>query len=188
MSRYEQPTYQVLSRSDSYEIREYESYLVAETTVAGDFDSTGNAAFRRLAGFIFGRNAEGVKMNMTVPVTRERVANDRYRYRFVMESAYSERNIPRPVDDTVEIVRIPAGVYAAKRYRGSRNEGRYRRAEASLLDALARDGWEVTGEPVSAVYNGPFTPPPMRRNEVLIAVAEPDEDVRHEADRPTGSG
>jgi hypothetical protein len=56
------------------------------------------------------------------------------------------------------------------RYRGRRNEGRYRRAEAELLAALQSDGVEVSGSPVSAVYDGPFTPPVMRRNEVQIPV------------------
>ena len=67
MSNYEQPEYSVVTSFDGYEIRRYEGYLAAETTVRGDFDSTGNTAFRRLAGFIFGRNSEQLRMSMTVP-------------------------------------------------------------------------------------------------------------------------
>lgn len=171
MSRYEQPDYSVVATNDSYEIRRYEAYLAAETTVHGDFDSVGNTAFRRLAGFIFGRNSEGEKMNMTVPVTREETAANTYRYRFVMERAYSEDDLPRPVDPSIELVHVPAGYYAATRYSGRRNERQYRRKETALLEALRRDGIETTGTPVSAVYNGPLTPPMMRRNEVLIPIA-----------------
>ena len=90
MSRYEEPDYSVVQTGDDYEIRRYAPYLVAETTVFGDFDSTGNVAFRRLAGFIFGRNSRGVRMNMTVPVTRQVGSPGAYRYRFVMEREYSE--------------------------------------------------------------------------------------------------
>ncbi len=171
MSRYEQPAYTLCAASDGYEIRRYGTYLAAETTVYGGFDSTGNAAFRRLAGFIFGRNSESVRMNMTVPVTRERTEADGYRYRFVMEKAYSEENLPQPVDDSVEVVQVSAGYYAASRYRGRRDEKRYRRAEAALLTALRRDGVEMMGTPASAVYDGPLTPPMMRHNEVLVQVA-----------------
>jgi hypothetical protein len=170
MSSYEQPEYSVVATSRRYEIRRYAPYLAAETTVDGDFDSTGSTAFRRLAGFIFGRNSQGLKMNMTVPVTRQRTDANSYRYRFVMERAYAEDELPRPVDDSVALVRVPAGHYAALRYRGRRNEARYRRAEAELLAALERDGVEVSGPPVGAVYDGPFTPPALRHNEVLIAV------------------
>jgi hypothetical protein len=170
MSRYEEPEYSVVATSDRYEIRRYDSYLAAETTVDGEFDSTGNTAFRRLAGFIFGRNSESVKMNMTVPVTRQRTETNSYRYRFVMERAYSEEALPRPVDDSVSLVRVPGGYFAAARYRGRRNEAQYRRAEDRLVAALERDRVEVIGSPFSAVYDGPFTPPMMRRNEVLIPV------------------
>ena len=175
MNRYEQPHYRVRVQADGYEVRTYDSYLAAETTVSGNFDSTGTTAFRRLAGFIFGNNAQNVKMNMTVPVTREQAGEGRFRYRFVMEQAYSEDNLPRPVDPHVEIVRIPAGDYAALRYRGRRNEAAYLRAESDLVAALHRDGWTLTGKPISAVYNGPFTPPPLRHNEVLVPVAVREE-------------
>jgi hypothetical protein len=147
MCRHEQPDYAVVATYDGYEVRRYESYLAAETTVRGDFDSTGNTAFRRSAGFIFGRNSEGQNMNMTVPVTREQIEANAYQYRFVMEKAYSEKDLPRPVDDSVELVRVPAGCYAASRYRGRSNESQYHRAEAALLDALHRGGIKATGTP-----------------------------------------
>ena len=170
MSSYEEPRYSVVSTTDRYEIRRYDSYLAAETTADGDFDSTGNTAFRRLAGFIFGSNSAGLKMNMTVPVTRQQTDTNGYRYRFVMERAYSEEELPRPVDDSVSLVRVPAGYCAALRYRGRRNEAHYRRAEATLLAALEGDGVAVVGSTVSAVYDGPLTPPVMRRNEVVVPV------------------
>jgi hypothetical protein len=171
MGRYEQPEYTVVASGDGYEIRDYESHLVAETTVNGDFDTTGNVAFGRLAGFIFGRNSRGEKMNMTVPVTHLPLAEGGHRYRFVMERAYTEETLPRPVDGRVTIVRVPGGHFAATRYRGGRGEARFRRAVADLLSDLARDGVEITGDPEAAVYDGPFVPAPLRRNEVLVPVA-----------------
>lgn len=141
----------------------------------GEFDSTGNTAFRRLAGYIFGRNSEGVKMNMTVPVTHQPTGDGSHKYRFVMEQAYSEESLPAPADANVTITRVPAGHFAALKYRGGRSERTYRRSEAALLRALQRDGIQVTGDPAVAVYNGPATPPPLRRNEVLVPVAWPIE-------------
>jgi hypothetical protein len=178
VSRYEQPSYTVVGSRPDYELRRYEPYLAAETEVAGDFDDTGNTAFRRLAGFIFGRNSTGVKMNMTVPVTRQETGAGSYRYRFVMESAYSESDLPRPVDEAVSIVRIPGGYYAARAYRGRWTESTYRRIEAKLIAALDRDGIPVAGAPFSAVYDGPFTPPMLRHNEVLVEVAWQDAGTR----------
>ena len=170
MSRYEQPAYAVISASDGYEIRSYEEQLVAETTVAGEFESTGNLAFQRLAGFIFGRNSENTRMSMTVPVTVSPSREGHHLNRFVIERAYSEETVPSPLDDSIRVVKLPPEHVAALPYRGGRRESRFRRAEAELLRALDRDGVAVTGPAVLAVYSGPATPRPLKRNEVLIPV------------------
>ncbi len=171
MSRYEQPEYTVVDRRDGFEIRRYEPYLVAETEVREGFEASGNIAFRRLAGYIFGRNREAEKMNMTVPVTHDPVDDSTHRYRFVMERRYTEASLPRPTDDSVTIVEVQGGFIAAGRYRGNRDEARFRRAERRLLSRLDEAGIDVIGRPMRAVYDGPFVPPPMRRNEVLVPVA-----------------
>lgn len=173
MSRYEQPSYEVVAEGDGYEIRRYDSYLVAETTVSGGYASTGHEAFRRLAGFIFGRNSQRKKMNMTVPVTHEPLADGRHRYRFVLERAYTEDTLPMPLDEAVTIVRIPEGHHAALRFRGGRDERRFRRAEAKLRAEMESDAIAASGPAVIAVYDGPYVPGPLRRNEALIPVYWP---------------
>ena len=184
---YEEPSYKILRETDHYEIRDYKPYLVAETTVAGGFDSTGNVAFRRLAGYIFGGNksrdtdspdqAGSIRMNMTVPVTRYRDARAEGRptvYRFVMERAYDLDSLPVPDDASVTLAEVPGGPFAVLRYRGRITEARFLKHLDRLRAALERDGIETVGEPVSAVYNGPWTPPFLRRNEVMIRLA-PDQ-------------
>ena len=70
----EEPSYDVVERLGATEIRAYEPVVVAETVVDGEFDRAGNAAFRRLAGYIFGGNRvrEGAngsaRIAMTAPV------------------------------------------------------------------------------------------------------------------------
>ena len=171
MSRYEQPRFAVTSRGRGYEIRRYEPHHVAETTVEGSFESTGNVAFRRLAGLIFGRNSANLRMNMTVPVTQQPSGAGRHRYRFMMEQSYTEDTLPAPVDESVRLVAVSAGYVAVREFRGGRSERRFRGAESTLTQALARDGIEVTGPAQLAVYSGPLTPPFLKRNEVLVPVA-----------------
>lgn len=163
----------MISTGADYEIRHYDSHLVAETTVSGEFEDTGTVAFGRLAGFIFGANSDNRKMKMTVPVTHLPRPDGSHRYRFVMERAYTEDTIPRPVDRSVSVVRVAGGRVAASGYRGGRGEARFRRAAENLLAGLERDGVEVIGEPEAAVYDGPFVPAPLRRNEILVPVAAP---------------
>lgn len=188
-SAYEEPAYEILRQTDDYEIREYRSYLVAETRVDGDFDRTGSAAFRRLAGYIFGDNrraaadnpedSESVSMNMTIPVTRERIEDEKGRatvYRFVMERAYDREALPVPNDDRVSVAEVKAGRFAVLRYRGRITEERFLKYAEILETSLKRDGLTAIGEPISAVYNGPFTPPFLRRNEVLLRLADDPQD------------
>ena len=185
---YEEPEYEVLQQTEDYEIREYASYLVAETRISGDFDHSGNAAFRRLAGYIFGDNRratqngsddiESVSMKMTIPVTRERIEDEEGRstvYRFVMERAYDRNSLPEPNDERVTLKEEPGGQFAALHYRGRITEERFLKYADVLQASLERDGLTTIGKPISAVYNGPFTPPMFRRNEVLIRLSRDQE-------------
>ena len=72
----EEPAFKVISKSGSFEIRQYAAMLVAETMVEGDMDEASNRGFRRIADYIFGNNqaAQGgtsAKIAMTAPVTVE---------------------------------------------------------------------------------------------------------------------
>jgi len=193
---YEEPFFDVLGQYDEYEIRRYAPYLVAETTVEGSFDQAGNQSFRRLFGFISGNNrayeslGEGVPMNggsqdrgakikMTVPVVATMPSSGTaetapYTYYFVMPSKYTLENLPSPTDERIRIREVPERVVAVRRYSGRSNEANYRENELQLLAALEADGVTPLGEPVFAVYNGPFTPWFLRRNEVMVEVAGPE--------------
>ena len=78
----EVPQYEVIHAEGVYEIREYPSYMIAETKVEGNYDEVVNEGFRRLAAYIFGNNLSrrsfqnelqiqpdsSEKMSMTDPV------------------------------------------------------------------------------------------------------------------------
>ncbi|MFK8030492.1 MAG: heme-binding protein [Gammaproteobacteria bacterium] len=192
----EEPSYRVLVEQEDYEIRLYESYMVAETDVEGDFRSAGGKAFRILAGYIFGdnqaakkmnmtapvesRESDGVKMAMTVPVSSQRAesGDGMYTYSFVMESKYTPETLPVPNDSRVRIRTIESRTVAVKRYSGRGTGTHFDKQKAALLSALQDDDIATVSEPTLARYNGPMTPWFMRRNEVIVEVdwAEPDEE------------
>ncbi|MEO0577664.1 MAG: heme-binding protein [Pseudomonadota bacterium] len=170
---YEEPAYSVVDAFEEFEIRRYEPYIVAEATVNGDFESTGNLAFNILAGYIFGDNQSQEKMKMTAPVTRRSSIDGNERtttYQFVMERKYSLDTLPLPTDPRVTLIEVPERIVAARRYTGRINERNYQENLDILLTELAAVGIQATSEPQSAVYNGPFILPFLRRNEVLIDV------------------
>ncbi len=181
----EEPAYEVLLETKHYEIRRYQPYIVAEVDVDAEFKRAGNSAFQVLAGYIFGDNepqqkmqmtapvesTEGVRMNMTAPVTSQSTDGDGpFTYAFVMERKYTMESLPKPNNPDIRLVQRPQRVMAVHRYSGGWSEERYEEHEKVLLDALATDRIETRGMPVFARYNAPFTPWFLRRNEVMIEV------------------
>lgn len=57
----EEPQYEVMVTEEEYEIRRYDTYLVAETNVEGTYETAGSNAFTFLADYIFGNNRTAKK-------------------------------------------------------------------------------------------------------------------------------
>jgi hypothetical protein len=197
----EEPSYQILQTTEDYELRRYDPYRVAEVEVRGDFEDVGSEAFRILAGYIFGDNQGETKMAMTAPVsqrpaetTREQAGtrlemtapvtqrpagaetdSDVYVISFVMPASFTLETLPRPNNPRIRLREEPAGRVAARRYSGSWSEARYREEEQHLLEAVQRDGLQPRGVPIYARYNGPFSLPMLRRNEILVPLADSPE-------------
>lgn len=179
----EEPAYQVVRTYPGFELRRYGPMLLAETQVGGDFDAVGNQAFQRLAGFIFGGNVQGEKIEMTAPVS-QRPAGDGsgsggvaprgdYVLSFAMPARFTAATLPVPTDPSIRVRTEPARLMAARRYSGRWTWGRYREQESALLEAVGAAGLTPLGYPVYARYNAPFVPWFMRRNEVLVEVRGP---------------
>ena len=169
----EEPEYEMLFERESYEVRRYEPYLVAEVDVVGD--GADRQAFRILAGYIFGDNRGGEKMQMTAPVeTRDAspADDDVSTYAFVMERKYTLDTLPQPTDNRIRLLERPARTIAVRRYSGRWSESRYESNKQALLDALAADDVEVLGDAELARYDSPFKPWFLRRNEVLVPIEE----------------
>jgi hypothetical protein len=185
----EEPKYTVVSEAGGYEIREYASYIVAETTVLGA-ESRGEAArkgFPIIAGYIFGDNTKKDKIAMTIPVntegstsekiamtapvnTEEEADSGSYKISFVMPSKYTLGTLPEPNDKRVELREVPAHKIAVRRFSWSTSESAFKKHEAELLEALRFDRVETVGAVNVARYNTPWTIPFMLRSEVQIEV------------------
>jgi hypothetical protein len=104
---------------------------------------------------------------MTSPVQQEKDA-DGWRVSFVVPSSFKPDEIPLPLNASITIRKVPGGKFAALRYRGAWNNVVFTENSERLLAALKADGLEPDGPVVSAVYNPPFTPPILRRNEIIV--------------------
>ena len=121
----EEPKYTVEEKTDHYEIRKYNSILVAETKVDASFEDAGNQAFRILADYIFGNNKSKIKVEMTAPVNQVKTS-DGFLVQFTMPEKFNFQNIPEPNDKRVYIWEIPPRRVSVYRYSGSLSESRYK--------------------------------------------------------------
>jgi hypothetical protein len=180
----EEPSYSVLETEGDFELREYSSYIVAETYLEGHFDEVGNEGFRRLADYIGGKNKkrttismtapvsqspESEKIEMTSPVSQER-ENHRWRITFMMPSIYTMKTLPLPDDDRISLREEKPKIVAVIRYAGTWGKKRYEEHKEKLMNWIVKRGWEQIGEPVWARYDPPFMPWFLRRNEIFIPV------------------
>jgi hypothetical protein len=178
--------YTVVEKEQNFEIRQYAPHIVAETYVGGDFDDVGNEGFRRLAGYIFGKNRQKNKIAMTAPVNQEmnsekiamtapvnqEATDGEWRISFVMPSKYALEDLPEPLDSRVLLKEMPGRLVAALKYSGTWSQKRYEKKKAQLETLLQQQGFRAVGEPIFARYDSPFKPWFLRRNEVLIPIEQ----------------
>ncbi len=167
-STYEQPPYRVLARlDDGVEVRAYAGRSAVETPI---MDGRDGEAFSRLFAYITGANRgpAGVSRSiaMTVPVESSGLGT----LRFFLPRAVAAAP-PAPTDPRVHLVTLPAGTVAARRFSGTLSRVELDRQDAILRSAVAAGGWRVTGATARFGYDPPFTPPFLRRNEVVVPVS-----------------
>lgn len=167
----EKPPYTVVEKKSGYEIREYDSFLVASTKTQGDFDQSRSQGFRTLAGYIFGGNKSAEKIKMTAPVI-QRKSQDDQTVAFVVPKKYTIDTLPEANDPRIQFEVIAAKRLAALLFWGDANEEDVKSKEQLLLSKLKADGYIAIGTPIYASYNSPYAFPLMKRHEILIEIKD----------------
>lgn len=170
--RYEEPDYELVEQVGELEIREYAPRLHAEVRMSGERKRSAGDAFRILAGYIFSTDTPtGEAIGMTAPVGQYTDEDDgEWSMWFVMPARYTLDTLPPVTDSRIQLVEQPAERIAALAFSGRMNTADFSEHTQTLLEAMSAAGLVPTGAPVLAVYNGPLTPGPFRRNEILVAI------------------
>ncbi|XP_009761730.1 heme-binding-like protein At3g10130, chloroplastic isoform X4 [Nicotiana tabacum] len=191
--------FNVLKRSDLYEIRQVEPYFAAEATMLGKYGFDFNGAsqsFNTLAEYLFGKNTKKESMAMTTPVITRRTQSDgekmemttsvitkrvedqgKWRMSFVMPSKYGS-DLPLPKDSSVTIKEVPRKTVAVVAFSGFVTDEEVKARESRLCAALKGDAEFRVKDGASievAQYNPPFTLPFTRRNEISLEVERKQE-------------
>jgi hypothetical protein len=168
---YEMPPYSVEWQDATREIRSYGPHLLAEVKVSGSRSGAIQRGFRVLAGYIFGGNATGEKIAMTVPVAQTPDSSgDTWVISFMMPARYTTATLPAPKTDAIRFVQAGPSRQLVERFSGiPGTEGLADRAKALQAWAKAQ-GYVIVAGPHYYFYDAPMTLPWKRRNEVAFTV------------------
>jgi hypothetical protein len=195
VAKVNEPRFQVERRDAEFEVRRYGARVAAETVVADrDFDAAGSEGFRRLAGYIFGKNQAKSKIAMTAPVAQSGTPGESrelsmtapvaqraeglesartWTVAFMMPDGETLATLPQPIDARVTLRELPPVRVAVVRFSGRWTDANMREHEATLRAWTAKQSLEVMGNAEVNRYDPPWKPWFWRRNEIWLTLAEP---------------
>ncbi|XP_068088335.1 heme-binding protein 2-like [Hyperolius riggenbachi] len=154
------PKYEVIKQYDDFELRLYEETTMATTPLTMDMFGFGLVkSFRRLFNYIDGKNSEGQKINMTVPVVihaplapEDGNATMSFYLPPVLE------NPPIPSDENVKVEKAPKVSYYVRSFGGYALYFTYIKHAKALAEDLRANGLAFDDSYYHRVgYNDPFT-------------------------------
>ena len=175
---YEQPIYTIEYKNNYYEIRNYNSQIVAQTNQ----EKGSNKAFRRLFKYISGENQSSSKISMTIPVLQSEKINMTQpilesksevssMMQFFLPTEYKLDEVPTPTNPLVEITVLPSAQYAVVQFNGRSSDKNFLAHARKLKAKLKEDKINFLGPHINATYNGPFTPFFLRKNEIMFRLS-----------------
>ena len=162
--------YEVIREIGKVEIRSYPKIIIARVD---DSD-----AFNLLYNFITGENRQRAKVKMTSPVVSQKVEmtspvlSETGTMAFVMPKAYTLETTPEPLNSHVKITEIPPRLVAALCFSGGWSEAHFEKETQELLDTLSESKIKTKGNVFTMLYNPPFIPGFLRRNEVAVEIEQ----------------
>jgi len=166
--------YEIVKKLGNVELRLYPKIVIAKVS------NLEQDNFGLLFRFISGNNQQKEKVKMTTPVVSQEIkmtspvlsdfSNQGY-MAFVMPPEFSLETTPMPLDSRVKIEEVPPRLVAVLRFSGSWSEAHFKEKTKELLEELTKVNVKTLGNIFTMLYNPPFTPSFLRRNEVAIEVA-----------------
>ncbi|XP_014632132.1 uncharacterized protein [Glycine max] len=150
----ESPKYQILKRTENYEVRQYNPFIVVETN--GD-KLSGSTGFNDVAGYIFGKNSTTEKIPMTTPVFTETNDADlsKVSIQIVLPLDKETESLPNPNQETVRLRKVEGGIAAVMKFSGKPTEDTVREKEKTLRANIIKDGLKPQSGCLLARYNDP---------------------------------
>ena len=166
---HEMPPYAVEWAEGAREIRDYGPHLLAEVRVRGSREGAIQTGFRVLAGYIFGANATGETIAMTVPVAQT-PEGEAWVVSFMMPARHTAETLPAPRDGSIRFVQAGPSRQLVERFSGLPATAGLAERAADLRAWAEAAGHVILAGPHYYFYDAPMTLPWKRRNEVAFTI------------------
>jgi len=169
ITKTEEQKYTVVKKYKDFEIRFYPSATIATiNSDAKTYKELSGPGFRSLAGYIFGDNETDTKISMTAPVQMD-INDSVSSMSFVMPSAFSKDNLPKPNNPKVQIINTPEEYLAVIKFGGFASDKDLKNYSEKLQNLLIENKISSHGNYRFLGYNPPFQFI-GRRNEIVVSV------------------
>ena len=166
---YKEPQYTVISKSSNIELRLYDEYIVAKTSINKGKAEEDNNMFRTLASYIFGGNTKNESIPMTAPVTTFD-DGDSYNMVFYMLNVNDSNDLPKPNNDNVNLETFTLGKCAVLEFSWFTTASRVKAFKTELSNYLNENNLKAISPFMVNRYDPPWKLPFMRRNEILVKI------------------
>lgn len=151
----ETPKYKVLKKYPRFELRQYESMMLATTNLGpASYDEKASQGFRTIASYIFGKNKSNEKIAMTAPVIYH--ADSLSTLSFVVPRSKTEESMPVPIDSNLTFVVQAPKLLAVLDFGGFINDEKLAARMAELKKAVLKEGFQIKGKGYFFGYNPPW--------------------------------
>ena len=151
----ETPKYKVLKKYPRFELRQYESMMLATTNLGpASYDEKASQGFRTIASYIFGKNKSNEKIAMTAPVIYH--ADSISTLSFVVPRSKTEESMPVPIDQNLTFVVQAPKLLAVLDFGGFINDEKLVARMAELKKSVLKEGFQIKGKGYYFGYNPPW--------------------------------
>jgi hypothetical protein len=165
----EEQKYSLVRKYNDFEIRFYPSATIATiNSNAKTYRELSGPGFRKLAGYIFGGNEANKKISMTSPVQMD-INDSVSTMSFIMPSAYTKENLPKPNDPNVQLKNTADEYVAVIKFGGYASDKELKFYSEKLQNLLKENSIRSQGNYRFLGYNPPFQFI-GRRNEIIVSV------------------
>ena len=165
-SNIEEYPYEVIKEIGKVEVRKYDSSLFTSVNLSTKkYEEASSKGFSKLAGYIFGGNANKEKIAMTSPVAMS--LGDSMEVMFMVPKKYKMEDLPKPDQNDIKFKEVPEKKMAAIQFGGWANDKKIEKYKDALKEVLEANDIVYTNRFFFHGFNPPYDMI-NRKNEILV--------------------